>query len=126
MNLGMAIVARCDAVFGAGGHYLVKLDFAVPAPLFVETGLQVAASAIIKAAMRKNFRGSIFSKPVAGQPEAQAPQVRQRFRLPPMGKISRTVSKNVRPLPGAIFIASSMMAPFIKSANRDATNYANA
>jgi hypothetical protein len=47
------------------------------------------------AAMRKNFRGSIPSNPVAGQPEEQAPQVRQRFRFPPSGRISITLSMKV-------------------------------
>ena len=47
------------------------------------------------AAMRRNLRGSMPSRPVAGHPEEHAPQVRQRFRLPPSGRISFTLSKKV-------------------------------
>ena len=36
--------------------------------------------------------GSIPCKPVAGQPAAQVPQVRQALRLPPSGSFSMTMS----------------------------------
>ena len=45
-----------------------------------------------RAAMRRNLRGSMFSNPVAGQPDEQAPQVRQRLRLPPSGSSCFTLS----------------------------------
>jgi hypothetical protein len=48
-----------------------------------------------RAAMRKNFRGSIPSSPVAGHPEEHAPQVRHRFRFPPSGSISITLSMKI-------------------------------
>jgi hypothetical protein len=51
-----------------------------------------ASSSIPMAHIRRNFRGSIFSRPVAGQPEAHAPQVRHKFRLPSSGRISLTLS----------------------------------
>jgi hypothetical protein len=46
------------------------------------------SSSIPRAHMRRNLRGSMSASPVAGQPETQAPQVRQRLRLPPSGRIS--------------------------------------
>jgi hypothetical protein len=46
------------------------------------------------AAIRKNLRGSISSSPLAGQPEEQVPQVRHRFKFPPSGRISMTLSIN--------------------------------
>jgi hypothetical protein len=48
-----------------------------------------------RAAMRRNFLGSISSRPVAGQPEEQSPQVRHRFRFPPSGKSPMTWSLKV-------------------------------
>ena len=47
-----------------------------------------------RADSRRNFRGSIPSRPVAGQPEEHAPHVRQRFRLPFSGRSRLTSSKN--------------------------------
>ena len=45
MNLRMAIVARCDAVLGAGGHDLVEFYFAECAALFGQSILQKAPAA---------------------------------------------------------------------------------
>jgi hypothetical protein len=53
------------------------------------------SSSIPRAAMRKNFLGSIPSNSVAGHPDEQAPQVRQRFKFPPSGRSSLTLSINV-------------------------------
>jgi hypothetical protein len=49
------------------------------------------SSSIPRAAIRRNFLGSISSNPVAGHPEEHAPQVRQRFKLPPWGNNSFTL-----------------------------------
>ena len=55
-------------------------------------GCVVTSLSIPMAHMRRNFRGSISANPVAGQPEAQAPQVRQGVKFPPSGMISLTLS----------------------------------
>jgi hypothetical protein len=52
------------------------------------------------------------SSPVAGHPDAQAPQVRQRFRLPPSGNISFTLSKKQAFLSLSKWIATVIITPF--------------
>ena len=44
-NLGMTVVAGCDHVIGAGGHDLIKLDFAIRPALVRITALKGAAAA---------------------------------------------------------------------------------
>ena len=44
MNLGVAVVARCDAIRGAGRHDLIELDLAEGAPLLGQSILQKAAA----------------------------------------------------------------------------------
>jgi hypothetical protein len=56
-------------------------------------GVLRISSSMPKAAILRNFRGSISSKPVAGHPEEQAPQVKQRLRFPPSGRSFLTLSK---------------------------------
>jgi hypothetical protein len=51
---------------------------------------------------------------VAGQPEEQAPQVRQRFKLPPSGRISMTLSIKV-----LFFLAPSSMVSVDISSSLD-------
>ena len=53
------------------------------------------SSSIPSAAILKNFLGSIFSSPVAGQPEEHAPQVKHRLKLPPSGSRSLTLSMKI-------------------------------
>ena len=60
-----------------------------------------------RAAMRRNLRGSMPSRPVAGQPDEQAPQVRQRLRFPPSGSSCFTLSMNMLFFLPLILIASS-------------------
>src|SRR6056297_3473287 len=70
-------------------------------------GVEVISSSNPNAAMRRNFRGSIPSSPVAGQPEEHAPHVRQRFKFPPSGRISFTLSIKVLSfLPPSLIAAS--------------------
>ena len=58
-------------------------------------GVLVTSSSRPNAANRRNFRGSIPSRPVAGQPEEHAPQVRHKFRFPPSGNNPFTLSMKV-------------------------------
>jgi len=53
------------------------------------------SSSMPRAAMRRNFRGSILSSPVAGHPAEHAPQVKQAFKLPPSGSNFLTLSRKI-------------------------------
>src|SRR3989339_2028699 len=71
------------------------------------------SSSIPRAAILKNFLGSMPSKPVAGHPEAHAPQVRHAFRFPPSGKSFITLSLKTLVLAPPILIAVSPMLFFL-------------
>jgi len=80
-----------DVGFSWGRHKCSAGTWCTSTPQFDER----ISSSIPSAAIRRNFRGSIPSSPVAGQPEEQAPQVRQRFKLPPSGSSALTWSMKV-------------------------------
>ncbi len=64
MDLGMAVMATCNTVIGAGGDDLVKFDLAIGSTLFGKSRLQettAATTAVIVRFIRRHFDDIFFA-----------------------------------------------------------------